>query len=83
MRSPHGGWYIDPYHRNSQQRYVSYFTRQVVNTHGPFVERETPGVERALRNLRPGSTGDQLRTRRAITSDPTVIPTVQHAKMNA
>ena len=43
MRSPHGGWYLDPYSRNSQQRYVSYFTRQVVNTHGPFVEREIQG----------------------------------------
>jgi len=28
VRSQHGGWYIDPYYRNSQQRYVSYFTRQ-------------------------------------------------------
>ena len=43
VRSPHGGWYIDPYYRNSQQRYVSYSTRQVVDTHGPLVERETPG----------------------------------------
>ena len=30
VRSPHGGWYIDPYYRNSQRRYVSYSTGQVV-----------------------------------------------------
>ena len=71
MRSPHGGWYIDPYYRDSQQRYVSYFASQVVNTHGPFVERETLGSARALRALRPGSTGDQLRTYRlALLTDP-------------
>src|SRR5690242_3652340 len=71
VRSPHGGWYIDPYYRNSQERYVSYFTSQVINTHGPFVERETLGEKRALRALRPGSTGDQLRTYRlALLTDP-------------
>lgn len=69
VRSPHGGWYIDPYFRNSQQRYVSYSTRQVVDTHGPFVEREIRGE--ALRDVRPGSTGDQLRTYRlALLTDP-------------
>ena len=71
VRSPNGGWYIDPYYRNSQRRYVSYFTRQVVDTHGPFVERESPQTRPAARDLRPGSTGDQLRTYRlALLTDP-------------
>ena len=46
VRSPHGGWYIDPYYRNSQRRYVSYLTGQVVDTHGPFIERESSGRPR-------------------------------------
>ena len=71
VRSPHGGWYIDPYYRNSQRRYVSYFTGQVVDAHGPFIERESPGRPPALHDLRPGSTGDQLRTYRlALLTDP-------------
>jgi hypothetical protein len=45
VRSPQGAWYIDPYYRNSQSRYVSYYGRSLVNTDGPFVERDASGGE--------------------------------------
>ncbi len=71
VRSPHGVWYIDPYYRNSQRRYVSYLARQVVDTRGPFVERGPIGSAPDGSDLRPGSTGDQLRTYRlALLTDP-------------
>jgi hypothetical protein len=40
VRSPRGAWYIDPYFRNEQTVYASYYGRDLVNTHGVFVERE-------------------------------------------
>ena len=45
VRSPNGAWYIDPYYRNSQSRYVSYFGRDVANSMGPLVERDASGAE--------------------------------------
>ncbi len=45
VRSPDGAWYIDPYYRNSQSRYVSYFGRDVANSMGPLVERDASGAE--------------------------------------
>src|SRR4051795_7897851 len=69
IRSAHGGWYIDPYYRNSQRRYVTYFTRQVADPHGTFVERGPLG--HAPATLHPAATGDQLRTYRlALLTDP-------------
>src|SRR6185437_2728112 len=64
------GWYIDPYYRNSQRRYVTYFTRQVADPRGTFVERGPIG--HAATTLRPDNqTGDQLRTYRlALLTDP-------------
>ena len=61
IRSAHGGWYIDPYYRNSQRRYVTYFRRQVADPQGPRgarPARSRPGA------LHPAATGDQLRTYR-------------------
>jgi Metallo-peptidase family M12B Reprolysin-like len=40
VRSPKGAWYIDPYYRNDQSLYVSYYGRDLENVHGIFVERE-------------------------------------------
>ena len=69
IRSAHGGWYIDPYYRNSQRRYVTYFRRQVADPHGTFVERGPLG--HAPATLHPAATGDQLRTYRlALLTDP-------------
>ena len=35
-----GAWYIDPYYRNEQTVYASYYGRDLANSHGVFVERE-------------------------------------------
>jgi hypothetical protein len=43
VRSPLGGWYIDPYYHLDQSLYVSYFARDAQNTHGVFVEEEPAG----------------------------------------
>jgi hypothetical protein len=45
IRSAKGAWYIDPYFRNSQSRYVSYFGQNLKNTDGEFVERESSSAE--------------------------------------
>jgi hypothetical protein len=44
VRSPNGSWYIDPYYRNDDSVYVSYYGRDVTeDTHGEFVERGPEG----------------------------------------
>jgi Metallo-peptidase family M12B Reprolysin-like/HYR domain len=45
VRSPRGAWYIDPYFRNRQSVYVSYFGRDTKDVHGPFVERDAQAAE--------------------------------------
>jgi trimeric autotransporter adhesin len=45
VRSPHGGWYIDPYYRRDQSVYVSYYGRDARNVHGTFVERGGTAAE--------------------------------------
>ncbi len=44
VRSPNGGWYIDPYLRNDAGVYVSYFGQQLRGGY-PFVERDAQGGE--------------------------------------
>jgi hypothetical protein len=38
VRSPNGAWYIDPYYHLDDSVYVSYYGRDLVNTHGKRVE---------------------------------------------
>ena len=45
VRSSKGSWYIDPYYRNDQSLYVSYYGRNLDNVHGTFVEREGDEAE--------------------------------------
>ncbi|HEV7707752.1 MAG TPA: M12 family metallo-peptidase [Asanoa sp.] len=40
VRSPHGAWYIDPYYNQDQTLYVSYYGRDLTDSHGEFVERD-------------------------------------------
>ncbi|GAA3748992.1 hypothetical protein GCM10022225_36560 [Plantactinospora mayteni] len=40
VRSERGVWYVDPYSRQDQGRYASYFVRDSTNPDEPFVERE-------------------------------------------
>ncbi|GAA1875066.1 M12 family metallo-peptidase [Asanoa iriomotensis] len=40
VRSPHGAWYIDPYYNQDQSLYVSYYGRDLANSHGDLVERD-------------------------------------------
>jgi hypothetical protein len=44
VRSPNGGWYIDPYLRHDAGVYVSYFGGQLRGGY-PFVERDAQGGE--------------------------------------
>jgi hypothetical protein len=44
VRSPNGGWYIDPYLRNNPGFYVSYTGQQLRGGY-PFVERDAQGGE--------------------------------------
>jgi hypothetical protein len=44
VRSPNGSWYVDPYYRNDDSVYISYYARDVTeDTHGEFVERDLEG----------------------------------------
>jgi Metallo-peptidase family M12B Reprolysin-like len=41
VRSSRGAWYIDPYHvARNPSLHASYYGRDALDTHGPFVERE-------------------------------------------
>jgi hypothetical protein len=45
VRSTQGAWYIDPYYKLDQSLYVSYYGRDLPNTHGAFVERDADSAE--------------------------------------
>jgi Metallo-peptidase family M12B Reprolysin-like len=76
VRSPSGGWYIDPYYRLDQSLYMSYFTRDANDPHGVFIEEEPMGAAEALEALDVGAlagptVGPELRTYRlALLSNP-------------
>jgi hypothetical protein len=38
VRSPNGGWYVDPYYHLETSLYASYHARHLVNQHGSLVE---------------------------------------------
>ncbi|QBE67087.1 hypothetical protein EWM63_04965 [Pseudoduganella lutea] len=38
VRSPNGGWYVDPYYHLDDSLYASYYARDLTNQHGPLVE---------------------------------------------
>ncbi|QCP14988.1 hypothetical protein FCL38_28900 [Pseudoduganella umbonata] len=38
VRSPNGGWYVDPYYHLDDSLYASYHGRDLTNQHGPLVE---------------------------------------------
>ncbi|MET0578140.1 MAG: M12 family metallo-peptidase, partial [Ilumatobacteraceae bacterium] len=79
VRSAKGPWYIDPYYRNDQSLYVSYYGRDLDNVHGVFVEREGDESEAEAFAAELAETLDvpegPLVTRRtyrlALLSDPT------------
>jgi len=79
VRSSKGPWYIDPYYRNDQSLYVSYYGRDLDNVHGVFVEREGDESEAEAFAAELAETLDvpegPLVTRRtyrlALLSDPT------------
>jgi hypothetical protein len=59
--SPNGDWFIDPYYHLDQSVYVSYFKRDLVNTHGPFLPLEPRGG-RGLDALEPLAGDEAART---------------------
>ena len=72
VRSPHGNWYIDPYHvGRTPSVYASYYVRQVENTGHANNDTvvESAGLPVNVPDIPP--TGDQIRTYRlALISDP-------------
>ena len=79
VRSPGGVWYIDPANHLDDSLYLSYYARDLENSHGTFVERDdTTGSSEDLAGLigdaavAGPATGPQLRTYRlALVTDPT------------
>ncbi|WUR14957.1 M12 family metallo-peptidase [[Empedobacter] haloabium] len=39
VRSPNGGWYVDPYYHLDDSLYASYHRRDLPNQHGPLLEK--------------------------------------------
>jgi hypothetical protein len=78
VRSDRGNWYIDPYYHGDTSLYASYYGHDLVDQHGPFVERDVARLSEAdplgLGTKRAAAAGStvQLRTYRlALLSDPT------------
>ena len=69
LNSRIGGWYIDPLYHLSQDVYVSYFGRDLVNSHGKFVEGETASIASDLSRI-------------AAAAKPAAIPGVAAAPAN-
>jgi len=38
VRSPNGGWYVDPYYQNDTGTYAAYNRADLINQHGPLIE---------------------------------------------
>src|SRR3954447_8847719 len=78
VRSPDGAWYVDPYYRNDDSVYISYFAKDVAaDTDTPFVEREGDADPFELgagpfKGKSAAGPSVQLRTfRLALITDPT------------
>ena len=41
VRSPRGGYYVDPYYKDDDSVYASYSRADLINEHGPLVEGDT------------------------------------------
>ena len=48
VRSPNGGFYVDPYYRNDTSVYASYSRADLINQHGPLIERSAPEAQLSL-----------------------------------
>jgi hypothetical protein len=71
--SPGGTWFIDPRFHLDQSLYISYFKRNAINTHEPFLESDLGGDDRAPIETLEGAArvvGTELRTYRlAVAAD--------------
>src|SRR3954452_20209642 len=74
VRTPKGGWYVDPYYKGDDSVYASYFTRDAVNDEAKdFVESDPVGEGKPADAAAAAELGPeiQLRTYRlALTTDP-------------
>ena len=50
VRGAHGSWFVDTLYHLDRSTYVSYYAKDLKNTHGNFVEREAAGVARRPRS---------------------------------
>jgi hypothetical protein len=48
VRSPRGGYYVDPYYKDDDSVYASYSRADLVNEHGPLVEGDTGEAQLTL-----------------------------------
>ena len=48
VRSPNGGYYVDPYYRNDTSVYVSYTRADLINTRGPLIEGDLHEAQLSL-----------------------------------
>lgn len=48
VRSPRGGYYVDPYYKGDDSVYASYSRADLVNEHGPLVEGDTGEAQLTL-----------------------------------
>jgi len=48
VRSPRGGFYVDPYYKGDDSVYASYSRGDLVNEHGPLVEGDTGEAQLSL-----------------------------------
>jgi hypothetical protein len=77
VRSSSGAWYVDPYYRNDDSVYITYFAKDVAPDDTPFVEREGDADPFALgagplKTTSAAGPSVQLRTYRlALITDPT------------
>ncbi|MDW5323551.1 M12 family metallo-peptidase [Plantactinospora sp. KLBMP9567] len=90
VRSERGVWYVDPYSRQDQARYASYYVKDATNPDEPFVEREdvAHGAEALADELgaAPGAAGGDvtLRTYRlALVTDPSYASYFGQANVTA
>ena len=76
VRGPRGSWYVDPYFKNDQSAYVSYYGRDLEDEHGPHslkppLDPDGDGDRRSAPAQRAGEIVTQRVYRLALISDPT------------